>query len=55
VLAAFEGEGARTSDNVAEMEIVTYDGARLAVGRRRRKSSSASSRREEEREKSSGA
>ncbi|MGE5275492.1 MAG: FAD-binding oxidoreductase, partial [Acidobacteriota bacterium] len=33
VLAAFEGEGGRTSDNVAELEIATYDGARMRVGR----------------------
>ncbi|MGH9369482.1 MAG: FAD-binding and (Fe-S)-binding domain-containing protein [Thermoanaerobaculia bacterium] len=33
VLAAFEGEGGRTADNVAELEIATYDGARMRVGR----------------------
>ncbi len=33
VMAAFEGEGARTADQVEELEIATYDGARLRVGR----------------------
>ncbi|MDP0499914.1 MAG: FAD-linked oxidase C-terminal domain-containing protein [Verrucomicrobiota bacterium JB022] len=33
VLAAFEGEGARTSDQVIELEVLTYDGLRLTVGR----------------------
>jgi len=33
VMAAFEGEGARTADQVEELEIVTYDGTRLRVGR----------------------
>ncbi|KAF0096254.1 MAG: FAD linked oxidase [Puniceicoccaceae bacterium 5H] len=32
VLAAFEGEGARTSDQIVEMEILTYDGVRMTVG-----------------------
>lgn len=32
VMAAFDGYGARTSDNTHEMEILTYDGARLRVG-----------------------
>ncbi|MEO6953225.1 MAG: FAD-binding and (Fe-S)-binding domain-containing protein [Polyangia bacterium] len=32
ILAAFEGEGARTADNVAELEILTYDGVRMRVG-----------------------
>ncbi len=33
VMAAFEGEGARTADNIAELDIVTYDGVRLRVGK----------------------
>jgi FAD/FMN-containing dehydrogenase/Fe-S oxidoreductase len=32
VMAAFHGNGARTSDNVHELEILTYDGERLRVG-----------------------
>ena len=32
VLAAFEGDGARTSDNVHELDVLTYDGLRLRVG-----------------------
>jgi FAD/FMN-containing dehydrogenase/Fe-S oxidoreductase len=32
VQARFEGEGSRTSDNVAELEVLTYDGLRLRVG-----------------------
>jgi len=30
VLAAFEGDGARTSDNVHELEVLTYDRAASA-------------------------
>jgi FAD/FMN-containing dehydrogenase/Fe-S oxidoreductase len=33
VMAAFEGEGARTADNIAELDVVTYDGVRLRVGK----------------------
>ncbi len=33
VMAAFEGEGARTADQVDELEIVTYDGLRMRVGK----------------------
>ena len=33
VQAALLGEGARTSDNVRELEVLTYDGLRLRVGR----------------------
>ncbi len=33
VLARFEGEGGRTADNVAELEIATYDGVRMRVGK----------------------
>ena len=33
VMAAFEGEGPRTADNIAALEIVTYDGVRMTVGR----------------------
>ena len=33
VLAAFEGDGPRTADNVEELEILTYDGLRLRVGK----------------------
>jgi FAD/FMN-containing dehydrogenase/Fe-S oxidoreductase len=32
VQARFEGEGGRTSDNVAELEVLTYDGLRMRVG-----------------------
>jgi FAD/FMN-containing dehydrogenase/Fe-S oxidoreductase len=32
VMAAFEGDGARTADNVLSMDIVTYDGLRMTVG-----------------------
>lgn len=32
VMAARDGGGARTSDNVAELDIVTYDGTRMTVG-----------------------
>jgi FAD/FMN-containing dehydrogenase/Fe-S oxidoreductase len=32
VMAAFNGFGARTSDNVRELEILTYDGERMRVG-----------------------
>ena len=32
VMAQFEGPGARTSDNVHELEILTYDGLRMRVG-----------------------
>lgn len=33
VQAQFLGEGARTSDNLHEMEVLTYDGCRMRVGR----------------------
>jgi FAD/FMN-containing dehydrogenase/Fe-S oxidoreductase len=33
VMAAFEGEGGRTADQIVEMDVVTYDGARLCVGK----------------------
>ena len=33
VMAAFEGDGARTADNVEEMEILLYDGTRMKVGK----------------------
>jgi FAD/FMN-containing dehydrogenase/Fe-S oxidoreductase len=33
LLAAFEGDGGRTSDNVHELDVLTYDGVRLRVGR----------------------
>ncbi len=33
VMAAFEGEGARTADQVVELEVVTYDGVRMRVGK----------------------
>jgi FAD/FMN-containing dehydrogenase/Fe-S oxidoreductase len=33
VMAAFAGTGARTADNVEELEVLTYDGLRLRVGR----------------------
>ncbi len=32
VMAAFEGDGARTSDNVETMTIITYDGLKMEVG-----------------------
>ena len=32
VLSALHGPGPRTSDNVEELEIVTYDGLRMRVG-----------------------
>ena len=32
LLARFEGNGSRTSDNVAELDVLTYDGLRLRVG-----------------------
>jgi FAD/FMN-containing dehydrogenase/Fe-S oxidoreductase len=32
VMAQFAGNGARTSDNIAELEIITYDGLRMRVG-----------------------
>ena len=32
VMAAFYGTGARTSDNIHELEILTYDGERMRVG-----------------------
>jgi hypothetical protein len=32
VMAQFAGRGPRTSDNIEELEIVTYDGARMRVG-----------------------
>lgn len=32
VMAAFIGDGARTSDNTHELEILTYDGLRMRVG-----------------------
>src|SRR5438477_10400258 len=32
-MAAFEGEGARTADNIAALDVVTYDGVRLTVGK----------------------
>ncbi len=32
VMAAFEGQGARTADNVEALDIVTYDGTRMRVG-----------------------
>ncbi|MBV8816419.1 MAG: FAD-binding oxidoreductase [Verrucomicrobia bacterium] len=32
VMAAFAGTGARTSDNIEDMEIMTYDGLRMRVG-----------------------
>ena len=37
VMAQFYGPGPRTSDNVAELEVLTYRGERLRVGRRRRR------------------
>ncbi len=33
LMAAFAGTGARTADNVEELEIATYDGVRMRVGR----------------------
>src|SRR5438132_13460404 len=33
VMAAFEGEGARTADQVVELDVVTYDGVRMRVGK----------------------
>ncbi len=33
VMAAFAGQGARTADNIEELEILTYDGVRMRVGR----------------------
>jgi FAD/FMN-containing dehydrogenase/Fe-S oxidoreductase len=33
VMAAFEGEGARTADQVVELDVVTGDGLRLKVGK----------------------
>ncbi|KTD57036.1 oxidase [Legionella santicrucis] len=33
VLAQFEGDGARTSDNIESLEILTYDGLRMHVGK----------------------
>ena len=33
VMAAFEGDGARTADNIEEMEILLYDGTRMKVGK----------------------
>ncbi|HZD79176.1 MAG TPA: FAD-binding oxidoreductase, partial [Actinomycetota bacterium] len=33
VQARFSGEGSRTSDNVHELEILTYDGTRMRVGK----------------------
>ena len=33
VMAQFAGTGARTADNVEELEILTYDGVRMRVGR----------------------
>ncbi len=33
VMAAFAGEGGRTADQIAELDVVTYDGARLRVGK----------------------
>jgi FAD/FMN-containing dehydrogenase/Fe-S oxidoreductase len=32
VMAAFQGNGARTSDNTESLEVLTYDGLRLRVG-----------------------
>ncbi len=32
VMSAFYGPGARTSDNVEQLEVLTYDGERLSVG-----------------------
>src|SRR5262249_61148209 len=33
VMAAFEGEGARTADQIVELDVVTGDGVRMKVGR----------------------
>ncbi len=33
ILASFEGEGGRTADNVAELDVLTYDGVRMRVGK----------------------
>ena len=33
VMAALEGDGARTADNIEEMEILLYDGTRMRVGK----------------------
>src|SRR5262249_7269713 len=33
VMAAFEGEGARTADQIVEMDVVTGDGVRMRVGK----------------------
>lgn len=33
VMSQFYGPGVRTSDNIEEMEVVTYDGVRMRVGR----------------------
>lgn len=33
VLAQFEGDGGRTSDNIESLEILTYDGIRMHVGK----------------------
>ncbi|MDQ6892303.1 MAG: FAD-binding oxidoreductase [Acidobacteriota bacterium] len=33
VMAAFEGEGARTADQVVELDVATYDGVRMRVGK----------------------
>ena len=33
VMAQFEGQGARTADNIESLEILTYDGLRMRVGR----------------------
>jgi FAD/FMN-containing dehydrogenase/Fe-S oxidoreductase len=33
ILAAFEAEGGKTSDNLAELEVATYDGVRMRVGK----------------------
>ena len=32
-MAAFDGNGARTSDNVESLTIVTYDGIKMKVGK----------------------
>jgi FAD/FMN-containing dehydrogenase/Fe-S oxidoreductase len=33
VMAQFAGDGARTADNIEELEVLTYDGTRMRVGR----------------------
>ena len=33
VMAAFAGEGGRTADQIAKLDVATYDGARLSVGK----------------------